>query len=644
LHFDNGSIPSFLDPNTVEQQLEKHVEDLIRLESFIVSAESSGATLSALMLRLAPQLRRVGRLPYTAFISNPLEIVKALRPQHLEVALIEAFGSSLWLEPIFGASSFPKLRELDICEDEYNSTTRDTLPPLRGLLNKLVASTGSLESLGVAFTNFEDSEGQMTDAVREVVLRNNSTLRTLNFSASDETGRPNRFYVCEELLGTFDSIYDGAIHDSSKWSTLPARIKSTFGIDIPVLRIVGASVWQRIMMFKFMNHGTPPPLEHAQALYRAVYPSETTTPQSRIKAFEIFLENASYSAVKSYGTVARDTIVAYRSWVFSEISANLACLDLPSVLPQTILLGLLGLFGLSKAIKHTGDDLHPIFMSIGKVFDAGCATTPWLQALGHSFGFDGQLMVPKVAKLILRHHEKQPLPLLTPVGQREEPLIIFLRNNATETFQNIVDNPKLFDPMEVHPITGMPMILFVLFHRQGEAEREPTSVVKDCFEHLTPIVVRLEDKLEGIRYSSPADMVRFFTHLKRHREGAAAIKLLAQMFLRLEDMCSVGDMPTWELLPLQQQDWLDIFDRQRRHPSHGEWQEIFTAKLHEWMMSKTPKAMEMTNASNFVQAARRVFSIPSVESLIAMKEQAQKFRVQEMAKQEMARLMQALHK
>jgi hypothetical protein len=507
LHFDNGSYISQSRADRVTNQLIKHVDDLTRFESLIISESTEDDGLNSLIHRLAPQLRRFARYIYTILIREEESLLHALRPRNLQQLEIQALDS-IRVENFFMSNSFPKLTHLAVSEDEPQDDmdiasdidSDREIRPVRWLLEHIASSTGSLVIFEVLVTNLQDDKGLVTDAIAAVARANKQSLKILDFCAGKDASRRSQFEYASTTYKWLQKIFRGALSDSTKWVTLPALILSEFGVDISCFRVLGATLWQFIFTGLKSGNGELPPLEHVRALFEAIYPRAKTCAASRIKPFEIFLVNEVHDALFSYNEARPVVGAELASWMISEIDSNLRELDLRSVSAEPILIGLFGVISFCDACGIPVDAVWQHVIALASLTHPDQPLMACFQLLESTFGFNGNVIASKLHIMIVKYRGREKMDFFAPFGQNGDALIIFLRDNLFEAARDIMLDSELLDPLQMHPTREIPMLLFILL--------EPGH--SDCFRNESTFSVDINVKelfdrhvgaLKGIRYA-----------------------------------------------------------------------------------------------------------------------------------------------
>jgi hypothetical protein len=469
LHFDNGSYVSPERCEKVSQQLLKHVDNLTRFESLIISEKGDADVLNTLIRRLAPQLRRFGRHIYTILIAGVNSLFEALETQNLEKLDLQATDSNR-LESFFKSNSFPNLKHLSVSEDEpaelvdyFSDDTIQDVRPVRPLLQNIASSTGSLEVFEVMIANTHDKDGLVFNSIKDIVSANKETLRILDVGACTDT--EGRFVVSNPYTTSrwLDTIFDGARYDSYKWRLLPGYISSTFGVDISCFRVFGASVWQLVFLSEKHRNGAIPSLEHIQGLFDAVYPPRKTSPAARIKSFETFLASDVHQTMKFFFDELNAAMrTDYLSWMIEEIRSALKVMDLRSVHLESVLLGLFGVLSFCDSCELPVDDIRQHIVEVASVANPDFPWTACFQLLESKFEFQGCIRTSMLVNMLIKYRRDLKVDISAPVGIDGDPLIVFLRDRSARAFEHIVTDPAVFNPVQMHPTRHVPLLLFAL--------------------------------------------------------------------------------------------------------------------------------------------------------------------------------------
>jgi hypothetical protein len=508
VHFDNGAYsPTMSD--SIAAKLLKHCDELVRMDSLVISRRGDEDVLNELCARLAPRLKRFERHCFTLYIRNEESQLVAFSPKKIEALALPAICSAPIQKKLF-CNDLPHLQELHITEqeadedddEEYYERESDPLrhvdvPSIRPLLAAIASNACKLRSFKVSVTNIRDEQGFVTDSIKAIALAKKDTLQLLDFTSSVD-GAPGLVSVTEASLKWLDIIFNGAVFDSSKWDSLPAAIETTFGVHVSDFRIGGATIWQRVMIHTIIQKCEFPPLEHSRALFDAVYSPDRASAAARINSFEFFLDDTvridAESAKKKDGALVEQ----YRSWMMQTVASNLNDVDIRCVPFKSIALGLAGLVIFLDCCQYDVGELWQRVVAFGSVTDSAFPLNPYFGLAGENLDMGVPFKADRLAKMLLKYRQGDKFDLLAPIGSCSDPLIVYLREAALEVFNAILNDASIFDPLKRHPTAQTPMLLFAFLQPlKQNLKITPAARIIQSFEER---YLALSSELQGVSY------------------------------------------------------------------------------------------------------------------------------------------------
>jgi hypothetical protein len=261
-----------------------------------------------------------------------------------------------------------------------------------------------------------------------------------------------------------------------------------------------------------------PPVEFIRALFEADYPRHKTCASSRIKSFELFLVKDVFDVVELYGAANSTAAAEYVDWMTAEIESSSGELDLRSLVPDGILLGLCGVISFCDACGMPADALWRHVIAVACVTEPDQPLLACFKLIQSKFEFDGNIGDSYLYMTILKHRQGQKIDTLSPFGPRNVPLIIFMRDNGIDAFEDIVSDQNLFHPLQMHPERHLPMLLFALLEPGQNYIEECDNRHRVVFlQMMSNLFLQHQDALQrmAVSYEPAEDVVSFLAGLDR---------------------------------------------------------------------------------------------------------------------------------